>query len=1054
MIGDRLGHLASIVDAAGGELGEGLTCCLTSHPADALDDAVACDVGRGAHRSPRLVGDGRVRRARQRRRQRDADGASILLGRDVEPREELARDGGAADVAERSRRAQPHLGRVVVERVEERRVDLGRARAERAERVDRREAQRDRLRLHERQQRGLRARRPRLPEEPRELDLLVGRGHRIAQRRVRGVDRAPVDAARRAMIEELDRGRDGLASHGRVGVVEELEHGGQRSGFAEHAERAEAISKRSTPRCIACTIGVTPARACSAPSASAPDDAALLDGDPARSATSAFTAGVSPGAWRRARRHERVARGGPRDGRVLLRDGADEHLHRSVRADASERGERGRADLSRSGGGAAGLRRVAVGALEQRRDRERRVLRAHAAERGDRLDAHLARRILQREHERARRPRIAELAERARDRLAHLGHGVLHLADQRDDGARIADAAERPRDLDADLGRAVVEVAEERRHALGEAACADRRGRGQAHVRVWISEDAAERDDAAFGRRRADDLARGEAQACVALGEPGNHHVARARRAKLDCGSPRRRRTSTSGSAIAREASGWPISGGSSAMRCAATRRSATSPDVSARATCSGTFGQTNAEAAERHARQRERDRGRCEASEPRRHGGSLQHAVESVALARRRSPHDMTHSTRVLGALLGLSASLCACGSGAGPSPSQTSGAPIARTEPASLPSTAATASATAATAPRATPFAELVDKLSEPDGEFFSDNVISNETSYLQVAPQLEKAARPGGAYIGVGPEQNFTYIALTKPKVAFVVDIRRQNLVLHLLYKAAFEEATSRAHFVCAPARPPVRRAEGDPGAGGSLDAVLAHATKRKQDAASFAAAHAQIIARLERDAAPSDGGAGLHLSAADRHGLDVGHHAFFDGQLDTRFSLKEANGRAYPTLGELLREKDPLGNEGGFLASEAAFRTVQAMEKEGRIVPLVGDFAGDRAMPGVAAYLKAERLTVSAFYVSNVEQYLFEPKVWPKWSRNVSAMPTDDRSVFIRAYLDQGRRHPQQLKGQRTATTLQRVTDFLGHQAKQPYGSFWAVATERYEEGDAG
>ena len=106
--------------------------------------------------------------------------------------------------------------------------------------------------------------------------------------------------------------------------------------------------------------------------------------------------------------------------------------------------------------------------------------------------------------------------------------------------------------------------------------------------------------------------------------------------------------------------------------------------------------------------------------------------------------------------------------------------------------------------------------------------------------------------------------------------------------------------------------------------------------------------------------------------------------------------------------------------GFLASEEAFRFVQAMESEGRIVPVVGDFAGDSALPGIAAYLAREKLTVSAFYTSNVEQYLLEPKVWAKWARNVAALPTDDRSLFIRAYLDQGRRHPKELTGHRTAT----------------------------------
>src|SRR5262245_60729277 len=102
-------------------------------------------------------------------------------------------------------------------------------------------------------------------------------------------------------------------------------------------------------------------------------------------------------------------------------------------------------------------------------------------------------------------------------------------------------------------------------------------------------------------------------------------------------------------------------------------------------------------------------------------------------------------------------------------------------------------TASASAAPAPAPSAFGEAVRALSEPNGPFFSDNTISNETSYLQVATALAKHAKHDGAYIGVGPEQNFTYIALTRPKLAFIVDIRRQNMVLHLLYKAIFEEAT---------------------------------------------------------------------------------------------------------------------------------------------------------------------------------------------------------------------------------------------------------------------
>jgi hypothetical protein len=39
--------------------------------------------------------------------------------------------------------------------------------------------------------------------------------------------------------------------------------------------------------------------------------------------------------------------------------------------------------------------------------------------------------------------------------------------------------------------------------------------------------------------------------------------------------------------------------------------------------------------------------------------------------------------------------------------------------------------------------------------------------------------------GVYVGVGPYQNFTYISALDPDIAFVVDIRRKNLLHHLLY-----------------------------------------------------------------------------------------------------------------------------------------------------------------------------------------------------------------------------------------------------------------------------
>src|SRR5262249_540540 len=94
---------------------------------------------------------------------------------------------------------------------------------------------------------------------------------------------------------------------------------------------------------------------------------------------------------------------------------------------------------------------------------------------------------------------------------------------------------------------------------------------------------------------------------------------------------------------------------------------------------------------------------------------------------------------------------------------------------------------------------FWKLSTELSEPDGNFRSDNLLSNELWFQYIIPELTSVAKSGRVYMGVGPEQNFTYIAALKPKMAFIVDIRRGNLDLHLMYKAIFELSKDRAAFV---------------------------------------------------------------------------------------------------------------------------------------------------------------------------------------------------------------------------------------------------------------
>src|SRR5207302_508401 len=105
------------------------------------------------------------------------------------------------------------------------------------------------------------------------------------------------------------------------------------------------------------------------------------------------------------------------------------------------------------------------------------------------------------------------------------------------------------------------------------------------------------------------------------------------------------------------------------------------------------------------------------------------------------------------------------------------------------------------------ASPPAQLTDQQfwslsrdsSEEDGYFRSDNLLSNETTFQYIIPELLKTAKPGRVYLGVGPEQNFTYMAELKPAMAIIIDIRHGNLDVQLMYKALFELSKDRAEFL---------------------------------------------------------------------------------------------------------------------------------------------------------------------------------------------------------------------------------------------------------------
>ena len=102
-----------------------------------------------------------------------------------------------------------------------------------------------------------------------------------------------------------------------------------------------------------------------------------------------------------------------------------------------------------------------------------------------------------------------------------------------------------------------------------------------------------------------------------------------------------------------------------------------------------------------------------------------------------------------------------------------------------------------------------------------------------------------------------------------------------------------------------------------------------------------------------------------------------------------------------------DTDENGQQRSYLGTEENFLTLQQFEKNNLIVPLVGNFAGPSALRAVGQYLREHSTNVSAFYTSNVEQYLFmNNEEWKSFYTNVSTLPLDSKSVFIRPLINTG------------------------------------------------
>ena len=282
---------------------------------------------------------------------------------------------------------------------------------------------------------------------------------------------------------------------------------------------------------------------------------------------------------------------------------------------------------------------------------------------------------------------------------------------------------------------------------------------------------------------------------------------------------------------------------------------------------------------------------------------------------------------------------------------------------------------------------FWRIVTDFSETGGVFQAE-YMSNEDSAQSVIPALKQRATLGGVYMGVGPEQNFTYIAAIQPKLAFVIDIRRDNMLELLMYKAIFELSSGRADFI---------------------SRLFSRPRPQGLDASSSVQALFDAYRTVEADANLYE----KNLSDVMNFLVNVHKFALSDAdkaavtRIATTFrnagpDALKGSGDKNATYAQIMTGADPSGSQQSYLASEENFAIVQNLQKENRIIPLVGDFAGDKAIVSVGRYLKDHNAVVDVFYVSNVERYLFDQGEHGKrFYTNVASLPQNASSLFIRS-----------------------------------------------------
>jgi len=306
---------------------------------------------------------------------------------------------------------------------------------------------------------------------------------------------------------------------------------------------------------------------------------------------------------------------------------------------------------------------------------------------------------------------------------------------------------------------------------------------------------------------------------------------------------------------------------------------------------------------------------------------------------------------------------------------------------------------------------FNTIIDELSEPESGPPADNFVSNEDSYPRVAGDLERRAPRGGVYLGVGPDQNFTFLAHCAPRLGIIVDFRRRNRLLHLLHKALISLSNDRASYLARLTARKPDRLSAEPGP----DELEAAFTRASFDRERLTVAIAEVKSLLTP----------LKVVREQEWASLASIQAKLAGPgLEARFlALK-----MYPTLGHMLRTRDREGRRAHWLAHESTYQSIRTLQKGDLILPIVADFSVPAGLKKLQTWLTHSNLLVSVFYISDVEFFLMRNGRFRTYIDSLSMLPWHEEAVLIRTSTREIQ-HTERVAGDSSTTIVRRVASFL-------------------------